>query len=243
MQIKKHNALIFVLFSIVMILALLVLCLLEARCISPADRDASASPYMTVVIDAGHGGEDGGAVGNGKVYEKDLNLDIAKTVGAYLTQNGFNVVYTRTEDILLYDRNVNYKGRKKLLDLTARLQIARKTENSIFVSIHMNSFPSGKYKGLQVYYSKNDKNSKIMAQTIQNNTMLHLQSENKRKPKEATSAIYLLDRLEKPAVLIECGFLSNAEDLALLTSAEYRQKLSLVFAESIAQYLLDESAS
>ena len=95
----------------------------------------------------------------------------------------------------------------------------------------------------EVYYSKNDKSSKIMAQTIQNNAILFLQPENNRKPKEATSAIYLLDRLERPAVLIECGFLSNAEDLALLTQAEYRQKLSLIFAESIAQYLLDESTS
>ena len=201
------------------------------------DKDVSGSPKITVVLDAGHGGEDGGAI-SGNVYEKDLNLDIAKTVGAYLTQNGFNVVYTRTEDILLYDRNVNYKGRKKVLDLAARLRIARQTENSVFVSIHMNSFPNGKYKGLQVYYSKNDKTSKIMAQTIQNNNKTLLQPTNNRKPKEATSAIYLLDRLETPAVLVECGFLSNTEECTLLATPEYRQKISLMLAESIAEYLL-----
>lgn len=231
---KKHSALYFLLFSLLISAILLLFCFLTQKA---PDKDVSGSPKITVVLDAGHGGEDGGAI-SGNVYEKDLNLDIAKTVGAYLTQNGFNVVYTRTEDILLYDKNVNYKGRKKVLDLAARLRIARQTENSVFVSIHMNSFPNGKYKGLQVYYSKNDKTSKIMAQTIQNNNKTLLQPTNNRKPKEATSAIYLLDRLETPAVLVECGFLSNTEECALLATPEYRQKLSLILAESIAQYLL-----
>ena len=240
MRSKNLNMLIFFLFSLVMTLALLAFCFLEVKLISPAGTNASASPTVTVVLDAGHGGEDGGAV-SGKIYEKDLNLDITKAVGAYLSQNGINVVYTRTEDVLLYDRNVNYKGRKKILDLAARLRIARQTENAVFVSIHMNSFPNEKYKGLQVYYSKNDKNSKIMAQTIQNKARNILQPSNDRKPKEATSAIYLLDRLEKPAVLIECGFLSNPEDRALLSTPEYRQKVSLMIAESLAQYLHETS--
>lgn len=231
---KKHSALYFLLFSLLFTATLLLLCLFTHR---PTDTDVSASPAITVVLDAGHGGEDGGAI-RGGVLEKDLNLDIAMAVGAHLTQNGINVVYTRTEDVLLYDRNVNYKGRKKLLDLAARLRIARQTENAVFVSIHMNSFPNDKYRGLQVYYSKNDKNSIIMAQTIQNNAKKLLQPENDRKSKEATSAIYLLDRLETPAVLVECGFLSNTEECALLATPEYRQKLSLMLAESIAEYLL-----
>ena len=232
----KHRALYFLLFSLLITAILLLFCFLTRKPSPDSDAGASPSPKITVVLDAGHGGEDGGAI-SGNVYEKNLNLDIAKTVGAYLTQNGCNVVYTRTEDILLYDRNVNYKGRKKILDLAARLHIARQTENAVFVSIHMNSFPNDKYSGLQVYYSKNDKNSKIMAQTIQNNAKNLLQPNNDRKPKEATSAIYLLDRSDKPAVLIECGFLSNPEECRLLATPEYRQKLSLVIAQSIAQYL------
>lgn len=236
MRSKHHNMLVFFLFSLIMTIALLALCLLEGKLLSPTGENASASPSLTVILDAGHGGEDGGAI-SGKIYEKDLNLDITKAVGTYLSQNGIEVVYTRTEDVLLYDRNVNYKGRKKILDLAARLRIARQTDNAIFVSIHMNSFPNEKYKGLQVYYSKNDKKSKIMAQMIQNNAMNLLQPNNDRKPKEATSAIYLLDRIEKPAILIECGFLSNPEECALLATPEYRQKLALMIAESLAQYL------
>lgn len=236
MRSKQFNMLIFFLFSLVMTLALLLFCFFEVKLTSSTGKTASAHPTVTVVLDAGHGGEDGGAI-SGKIYEKDLNLDITKAVGAYLSQNGIEVVYTRTEDVLLYDRNVNYKGRKKILDLAARLRIARQTDNSIFVSIHMNSFPNEKYNGLQVYYSKNDKNSKIMAQMIQNSAIKLLQPNNNRKPKEATSAIYLLDRLEKPAVLIECGFLSNPEDRNLLSTAEYRRKMSLMIAESLAQYL------
>lgn len=240
MRSKHLNALIFLIFSLLITLLLLSLCFLERILILPIGRDASTSPTVTVVLDAGHGGEDGGAT-HGKIYEKDLNLDITKSVGAYLSQSGINVVYTRTEDVLLYSKSVNYKGRKKILDLAARLRIARQTDNAVFVSIHMNSFPEEKYKGLQVYYSKNHKNSKIMAQTIQNNVKNLLQPTNNRKSKEATSAIYLLDRLERPAVLIECGFLSNAEDRSLLSTPEYRQKLSLIIAESLAQYLHEMS--
>ena len=110
--------------------------------------------FPTVIIDAGHGGEDGGAVGVGGVLEKDINLNIARALYDSLSAKGINCVMTRTEDILLYDPTSDYHGRKKVLDLAARLKIAKETPNSVFVSIHMNSFPQTQYSGLQVYYSK-----------------------------------------------------------------------------------------
>ncbi len=243
MKSGKHSALIFLLFSLIFSALLGILCLGQDIFSKKSEASkASATSEITVILDAGHGGEDGGA-NRGGIMEKDLNLDIALTVGSYLKQNGISVIYTRTEDILLYDRNVNYKGRKKVLDLAARLKIANQTENGIFISIHMNAFPAEKYSGLQVYYSKNQENSKILAQMIQNNTKNLIDADNDRKIKAATSSIYLLDRAENPAVLVECGFLSNPKDLAALSSREYRQKLSLVFAEAILQYLLDETVS
>ncbi len=241
MKSGKHSALIFLLFSLLFSAILILLCLVQDTFLKKNDVNTVSAPSeITVILDAGHGGEDGGANRDG-IMEKDLNLDITLTVGSYLKQNGISVVYTRTEDILLYDRNVNYKGRKKVLDLAARLKIANQTENGIFISIHMNAFPSEKYSGLQVYYSKNKEKSKILAQMIQNNTKNLIDADNDRKIKVATSSIYLLDRAENPAILIECGFLSNPKDLAALSSREYRQKLSLVLAESIMQYLLDET--
>lgn len=240
---KSSLVLSFLVFSLLLTLASLLFCGIEVffNNRKNTDADALSEKTVTVILDPGHGGEDGGAVGAGDVYEKDLNLAIAKEVESYLKMNGISVICTRNEDILLYDRNVDYKGRKKMLDLAARLKISRETENSVFVSIHMNAFPQTQYSGLQVYYSPNDDTSADLAALIQNNTKSLLQPTNTRKIKPASSNIYLLDRITTPAVLVECGFLSNAEECALLSDAEYRQKLSLILANAIAQFV--ENAS
>lgn len=192
---------------------------------------------ITVVIDAGHGGEDGGASGANGILEKDINLKVSEMLCDMLKANGVNVVMTRTEDILLYDPSSDYKGRKKALDLAARLKIAKETPSCIFVSIHMNSFPQSQYSGLQVYYSKNNEESKKIADLIQTNTRLYLQPENGRRTKPATSAIYLLDRLEMPSVLVECGFLSNYEECIRLATDDYKQKLAFTIFCSLMDYI------
>ena len=199
--------------------------------------DTQKSDKLTLIIDAGHGGEDGGTVGVNGVLEKDLNLKIAFALRDMALSAGYDTVMSRTEDVLLYDRNTDYKGRKKALDLLARAKIAEKYENAVFVSIHMNAFPDGKYSGLQVYYSVNDPLSKTVAEDIQSTVRLYLQSTNERKIKPATSNIYLLDRITLPAVLIECGFLSNADECALLSLDSYRQKLALSIFLSVSKYL------
>lgn len=196
---------------------------------------------LTLIIDAGHGGEDGGAVGVNGEFEKDINLKIAFALRDMALSAGYDTVMTRTEDILLYDRSVDYKGRKKALDLLARVKIAQKYENAVFVSIHMNAFPEEKYSGLQVYYSKNHPLSEEIAKEIQDGTRLNLQKENNRKIKPAGSNIYLLDRITLPSVLIECGFLSNSEECALLSSEDYQQKLALSIFLSVSKYLRAKS--
>lgn len=191
---------------------------------------------LTIIIDAGHGGEDGGAGSKSGVVEKDLNLDIAFKVRDMLCAAGMKTVMTRTEDILLYDRNEDYMGHKKSLDLKARLNIEKNIPNSVFVSIHMNAFPNSKYSGLQVWYSKNDAGSKALALLLQSNTKMWLQKDNSRKIKAADSSIYLLDRAEDAAVLIECGFLSNAEECEKLSDENYRRQLAFVIFSSIKEY-------
>ena len=188
--------------------------------------EADATPLPTVVIDAGHGGEDGGAVSKTGVVEKDLNLSIAMQLCQLLTANGINVVMTRTDDRLLYDRTIDYKGRKKSLDLAARLQIAEKIENCVFVSIHMNAFPQSKATGLQVWYSANNERSKLLAEEIRSTVVERLQPDNYRAIKKSTSSIYLLHHLSIPAVLVECGFLSNPEEAELLASKDYQAQLA-----------------
>ncbi len=180
---------------------------------------------FTLVIDAGHGGEDGGTSSAEGVLEKELNLKVAKEIYALCRSASIRAVMTRTDDRLLYDRSVDYKGRKKILDMKERLRITEACENPIFISIHMNAFPETKYKGLQVYYSENNEISRSLALALQSGIKESLQPDNNRVIKKGND-IYLLERLTCPAILIECGFLSNKEEASLLSSDEYRKKLA-----------------
>ncbi len=240
---SKKFALNFMLFSVVFILvsAILYFGAQWLFAVPTLQNIDSQMPY-TVIIDAGHGGEDGGAVSKSGLLEKDINLEISSNIYDMLRLNGINVIMTRTEDKMLYDRYENYSGHKKAFDLRARLDIAKETENPIFVSIHINSFPQEKYSGLQVYYSKNTESSKELADIIQSNVKSLIQKENERQTKPATSNIYLLDRIESTAVLVECGFISNEAEAALLSDANYRKKLAFVISTSISEYIYSLSA-
>ena len=237
MKNEPKNSLFFIIVTV--FLTLIILLGVQSKNFFKSNQYSwvSAEREITVILDAGHGGEDGGAVGNGNTYEKNLNLAITLKIGKLLEDSGINVVYTRTEDILLYDRNVDYTNRKKALDLAARVKIAEEIPNSIFISIHMNSFPKTQYKGLQVYYSKNHPNSKTLALAIQSAIKNDLQPDNTRKITEATSRIFLLDRIEQPAVLIECGFLSNHEECRLLSTEIYQNQLAEIICEEIEKYV------
>lgn len=194
---------------------------------------------LTVVLDAGHGGEDGGAVSASGLQEKTVNLDLVLRLAALLEESGVKVCLTRDRDVLLYDRSTDYRGRKKALDLQARRQITERTPNAVFVSIHMNAFSQTKYRGLQVWYSPNDARSAVLADRIQATVRERLQPDNTRKTKSAGSNIYLLHHLTVPAVLVECGFLSNPDEAAMLAQEGYRQELAQMIFLGIAQGLRD----
>ena len=196
--------------------------------------------YTTVIIDAGHGGEDGGASSRAGLVEKDVNLDIALFLRDMLEAEGINVVLTRDDDRLLYDRNTNYKGRKKKLDLAARLAVADSTQDAIFISIHMNSFTDPRYSGLQVWYSPNNADSLPLAELIRRKNAEMLQSDNTRTTKAATSAINLLHNAKCPAVLVECGFLSNVDEAALFETKEYRQTVAKMLSTAITEFLKNQ---
>lgn len=193
----------------------------------------------TIVIDAGHGGRDAGASADDDgTKEKDLNLAVAKKLAALMKTANVNVIMTRDEDIELADPSSKHK---KLDDLNARLAIATENKNSVFVSIHMNKFPVSKYSGLQVYYSENNAASHTLADVIQENASENLNADNNRKTKPAGDSIYLLSNLEIPAVLVECGFLSNYEEKELLKTEEYQTKLAMNIYTSILEYISEDS--
>lgn len=195
---------------------------------------------VRVIIDAGHGGEDGGAVGVDGTLEKNLNLSVSEIIYDILSSAGVSCVMTRTEDIMLYDMYddlSDYKGHKKVYDLKNRLRFAEEYEDAVFVSIHMNSFSVEKYSGLQVYYSPNHRSSEVLAECVRASVQTYLQTDNERETKPAGSSIYILNRIKIPAILIECGFLSNREECKLLGEDDYRQKLALTISSAVIEYV------
>ena len=194
----------------------------------------------TIILDAGHGGEDCGAIGVNGVYEKDLNLLIATELGAQLSGMGYEVLYTRTEDHLLYNEEENIKGLRKIYDLKNRVKFAQDYEDSIFISIHMNAFSEEKYSGLQVFYSGNHPQSHTLANAIQNQVREKLQASNGRSIKQG-SGLYLMENLTCPAVLIECGFLSNKGECEKLCEKEYQKQLSFSIMCGIISVIEDSA--
>ncbi len=228
-------------FISVFSLIFLAYCILSSavfkRAVAVNSGEIFKSDRKKVVLDPGHGGEDCGAIGINGILEKDINLMISEDLRELLMFAGYEAVPTRTEDILLYDRNVDYKGRKKVLDLAARRKTADAEAPDIFVGIHMNAFPQEKYSGLTVYYSPNTESSALAAESVRKNVIEQLQPNNNREMKAAGKNIFLLDRLSCPAILIECGFLSNEKECALLSDEEYRRKLSYVIFSALSTFL------
>lgn len=200
-----------------------------------ADSDAG-SDLPIIIIDAGHGGEDPGACANG-LEEKSLNLEIALAVKEYLSEFGYSVVLTRNADVMLYNRGEEDK--KKYYDVRNREAVAESYGNAVFVSIHFNKFPIESCAGLQTFYSNNNDKSILLAESIQSNALL-LQKENKRTVKCGNESIYLMKSLDIPAVLIECGFLSNPNEAALLKTEKYKKALTLSIYCGIAEFLEDK---
>ena len=206
-----------------------------------ASTDNSAIRWPVVIIDAGHGGMDSGAVGISGVHEKDLNLQISFILYDMLRANGVPVIMTRTEDKMLYTEDQDIKGQRKMYDLKNRLLVGRQNPEAIFISIHMNKFPQSQYSGLQIYYSPNNAASLPLAERVREYNKIYNQPNNNREVKKGNSSIYILHHIKNPAILIECGFLSNPEECELLSREEYQKKLSAVIFTAVMLYLSENT--
>jgi len=193
----------------------------------------------TIIIDAGHGSPDGGAVGSSGVLEKDLNLSIAKKLQEFAEQGGFNVILTRSDDNGIYDISGNIRS-KKNSDLKNREKLIKNSKADAFVSIHMNKFPQSKYSGPQVFYSGNNEKSKDLAEYIQESVIEALTPVSKREIKKADGSIYLLKNAKLPAVLVECGFLSNEEEQRKLLDTAYQKQVAWAIYCGIIKYFNEE---
>ena len=202
---------------------------------STAVMSENASPPV-IVIDAGHGGEDGGASANG-LLEKDINLSIALKLRDMLTISGYKVVMTRDSDVSVYDSTADTTREKKVSDLKNRAEMINSSQNNILVSIHQNKFEQSQYFGTQMFYSKNDPKSAVLAEELRKSVTGMLQPDNKRELKQADSNIYILDKAQVPAVIVECGFLSNEEEAKKLADSDYQQKMAFSVYSGIIGYM------
>lgn len=209
-----------------------------AHAVSTAAAKAETRP--TIVLDAGHGGEDGGAVGVNGVEEKALNLAIALHVQEELQHAGYPVVMVRDTDTAVGDTTLATIAERKRSDIQSRAQLVNETENCILVSIHQNFFEQSQYSGAQMFYSPNNTRSAALAEAIRQSVVEQLQPENTRENKQAESGIYLLNHVDVPAVIVECGFISNPEEAALLCDSAYQQKLAAAIADGVLSFCAAE---
>ena len=223
-------------------LVLVVIMVPVLLCIGPVSRacDRQIMAQQTfrtkIILDPGHGGIDGGAIGVDGLVEKDINLEIALTLRSMLEASGFEVLMTRETDISIHDPSAKTIKQQKTSDLKNRLKMTQENPDAIFVSIHQNQFPQGKYKGAQVFYGRKNEQSKVLAELVQATMIEQLDHTNKRKCKEGGKELYLLYESEVPTVLVECGFVSNPEEAALLATEEYRKKVAFYIYSSLMKY-------
>lgn len=204
---------------------------------SAAEASSMPITQKTVIVDAGHGGDDGGAIGIDGTVEKDINLDIALKLEKILKFYGFNVIMTRTQDVMTCDDGLDSLRKRKISDIHNRFELMRKNPDAIFISVHQNKFEDSSQHGTQVFYSGNDERSKELAEAIQTSVTLTLQRKNDRVVKKSGSGIYLLYHAKIPAVLVECGFISNSDEVKKLKDESYRMKLAILIADGLLKYL------
>ncbi len=193
---------------------------------------------ITVIVDAGHGGEDGGAVAyDKKTVEKDINLAIALKLKDFLTVGGYKVIMTREDDRLICDDGLNTIKKRKTSDIKNRLKIVEDNPEAIFVSVHQNKFTQSKTSGAQVFFGRKNPESKLLAQEMQDMFRELLQPENGREVKKTGKEIYLLYHSEIPSVMVECGFLSNAEECEMLKLDEYQNKVAFTIYAGLSKYI------
>lgn len=203
---------------------------------------ALAQRQRVVVLDPGHGGEDCGAIGVNGVLEKDINLSIAQKLSDLLTLNGFEVVLTREEDRSIHDQGAEKIGERKKSDMNNRLKLIEQQPEPILISIHQNQYTQPQFYGAQMFYSETNPNNQTFADTMQRKFVEFLQPDNDREIKPSGPELFLLYNTESPSVLVECGFLSNEEECALLSTEEYQREVAFTICAGLCEFLMKTEA-
>lgn len=196
----------------------------------------------TVILDAGHGGVDGGAVSADGLAEREITLEIVKKAKEYLELSGIHVVMTREDNGSIHDSSAVTLREQKNSDLKNRVKIAGQHPEAMLVSVHLNSFPDTAQHGAQVFYKGNDTASQQVGELAQATLREVLNPENEREAKAIPETIYLMRNIDNTAVLMECGFLSNPEEAALLATETYQQDVAFAIYLTVMRYISEKNS-
>lgn len=237
---KRYHWVGFLPFYLLVVILTIAAAGLGSRSVDTIAQSTPVARQHRIVVDAGHGGIDGGATSCTGVLESTINLQIAKRLDDLMHLLGYETVMIRTTDTSIYTEG-NTIASQKVSDLKERVRIANETENAILISLHQNTFSDSRYGGAQVFYGGSD-NSRELAAAVQSALCDTVNPGSNRKCKKA-QGVYLMEHIECTGVLIECGFLSNPEEEAKLRNIEYQKKLSCVIAASVSEFIKSENGS
>ena len=193
-----------------------------------------------IILDAGHGGIDGGCVAVDGTCEKGINLNILLTLRDLLTISGYQVEVTRDTDTSIHDKGVEGIANQKSSDMDNRLKLFNKYDNAICISIHQNQFTDSRYSGAQMFYSESNRRNENLARSIQGRFVQFLPPDNTREIKQCGKELFLCYYSQNPTVMVECGFLSNPEEAALLTDEEYQHKVAFTIFAGINNFIISK---
>lgn len=189
-----------------------------------------------LIIDAGHGGADGGAVAVNGERESAINLAIAQKLNAAAQLWGINTVMTRTSEELPYPESAETIRKKKVWDQQSRIELINSTENAVMISIHQNTYPDPRPCGPEVLYGKIS-GSEVFGEMVNEALTVNISPDNRRVALPASEKIFLMKSAECPAILVECGFISNEQELNSLLNDNYQRKIAAVLLSSYLQFI------
>lgn len=234
-SLKKTNVVFLIAVVVIVIVNFVFYMIYDSSQVKHTSADLKED-RIHILIDAGHGGMDCGAVNKYGENESYINLKISNKLYSFLKSIGFDVSMTRYTDAGLYEEGKKNSIRsKKNEDLRNRLKIINDSNADIVISVHLNSFPQSKYYGAQTFYQKNDEEGKKCAIIIQENLRDILDKNNKRVP-QIKRNVYIMDRATKTIVLVECGFLTNPTEATKLNSEVYQEKVAWAILSGILEY-------
>lgn len=235
---KRDNWIGFLPFYLLVVIVTLGIAFGGGKAVTVLKENVSEIRDYTLIIDAGHGGIDGGATSCTGILESAVNLEIALRLNDLMHFMGYKTVMIRTTDCSIYTTGTTIAA-QKVSDLKERVRIVNEADGGVLISIHQNTFSDSRYGGAQVFYADNE-DSKNLASALQKNWISTLNPDSHRSAKKG-EGIYLLQKISKPGVLVECGFLSNPKEEALLRDADYQKKICCVIATTVSGFLTDSN--